>query len=316
MQKEMWCLMLQLSMSMWRDSMDVTVYAEDVWREKKLLCDKKVWDEVTELAANSGLNSVLIDLGNAVRYKSHPEIAIEGAWEPEYLKEELKRLRKMGLEPYPKLNFSSSHDAWLGQYGRMLSTDIYYNVCRDLIHEVIDLFDNPEFFHLGMDEENIMVQTDLEFACARQHGLIWRDLDFLTGCVREKGVRPWIWADYYWSHPETFLERVEKDVLVSPWHYRTFYAITGWPLPTDEASKMYIASFKELADNGYDVVSCGSNYYAFYNVDHVVRYARDNVVPEHNKGILIAPWLPITDRYKYALLDVVWLLKYAKEAHR
>ena len=62
-------------------------------------------------------------------------------------------LRALGIEPLPKLNFSTCHDAWLGPYSRMVSTPAYYDVCRDLIDEVAELFGGPRFFHLGMDEE-------------------------------------------------------------------------------------------------------------------------------------------------------------------
>jgi len=106
MEKNMWCLMLCLSYNMWEDSPT----RPSVSGRKfglTLECDKKVWDEVTELAAKEGCNSILIDVGDGVKYKSHPEIAVEGAWEPEYLREELNRLRGLGLTPYPKVNFSA-----------------------------------------------------------------------------------------------------------------------------------------------------------------------------------------------------------------
>jgi hypothetical protein len=45
------------------------------------------------------------------------------------------------------------HDAWLGSYARYVSTEPYYQVCADLIAEVMQLFDSPRLFHLGMDEE-------------------------------------------------------------------------------------------------------------------------------------------------------------------
>ena len=112
---------------------------------------------------------VLVDLGDAIKYESHPEIAVNNAWSTTKLKEELKKMRGMGLEPIPKLNFAAGHDAWLKKYSRMVSTDIYYGVCKDLIEEVSDLFDKPRLFHLGMDEENADDQRYLQLAVIRQH---------------------------------------------------------------------------------------------------------------------------------------------------
>lgn len=61
------------------------------------------------------------------------------------MRKEVERLRAMGFEVIPKLNFSTSHDVWLGDYSRMISTPTYYRVCRDLIEEVAEVF-KPKYF--------------------------------------------------------------------------------------------------------------------------------------------------------------------------
>ena len=79
------------------------------------------------------------------------------------MRDEVVRLREMGLEPIPKLNFSTCHDAWLGPYARMVSTPQYYQVVKDLIAETIEMFGNPRLFHLGMDEEALVHQRQFEY---------------------------------------------------------------------------------------------------------------------------------------------------------
>ena len=115
-----------------------------------------------------------------MRYESHPEIAVQDAWSTERLRKELARLRKLGLEPIPKLNFSTTHDAWLGVYSRQVSTPPYYKDCEDLIEEVIRLFDKPRLFHLGYDEETAGQQADKDYVVVRQHELWWRDFQFFV----------------------------------------------------------------------------------------------------------------------------------------
>ncbi|MCQ2411194.1 MAG: CTP synthase, partial [Elusimicrobiaceae bacterium] len=44
-------------------------------------------------------NLLLIDIGEAYRYPSHPGLAVPGAWSPEKMRTELKRLRELGIEP-------------------------------------------------------------------------------------------------------------------------------------------------------------------------------------------------------------------------
>ncbi|MBP5620508.1 MAG: hypothetical protein J6X44_00690, partial [Thermoguttaceae bacterium] len=139
-----WSVLLHLGRNMWGDT--PRAYTPPV---DKFTCDEKLWIELTEKSAASGLNMIVIDLGEAVKYQTHPELAVEGAWSVDQLRADLERMRKIGLEPIPKLNFSSCHDFWLGDYARMLSTPTYYKVCADLIKEVTELFDHPRFFHLG-----------------------------------------------------------------------------------------------------------------------------------------------------------------------
>ena len=91
--------------------------------------------------------------GEGVKYKSYPELAVKGTWSTKKLRKELKAIRKMGLEPIPKLNFSTAHDAWMGLYSLRVSAKPYYKICRDLIKDAVDIFDGPRFFHLGMDGE-------------------------------------------------------------------------------------------------------------------------------------------------------------------
>ena len=148
-----WGSLLHLSYNMWSDRDAPEWRLEHVSARPYLRFDETLWNDLLSQMADAGMNMVVIDLGDGVHYKSHPEIAVEGAWTPGKLREELAKIRQLGLEPIPKLNFSTCHDAWLGPYSRCVSTDTYYDVCRDLIAEVIDLFDQPRFFHLGMDEE-------------------------------------------------------------------------------------------------------------------------------------------------------------------
>jgi hypothetical protein len=61
----------------------------------------------------------------------------------------------MGIEAIPKLNFSTCHDGWLKEYGRMVSTDIYRKVVKEIIDDTCEVFGNPRYMHLGMDEETM-----------------------------------------------------------------------------------------------------------------------------------------------------------------
>lgn len=65
----------------------------------------------------------------------------------------------------------------------------------------------PLFFHLGMDEETAVHQRNHENMVVRQGELWWHDFYYLVDLVEKQNVRPWIWSDYAWDHPDLFFEK-------------------------------------------------------------------------------------------------------------
>ena len=270
-----WGVLLHLGHNMWGDS--PTAYTPPV---DHFTCDEKLWEELSEKASKTGLNMLVVDLGEAVQYKSHPEIAIKGAWTVERLREDLDRIRKLGLEPIPKLNFSGCHDFWLGQYSRMVSTPTYYKVCSDLIKEVSEIFDRPRFFHLGYDEESYVHQQTLDYVVIRQKELWKHDFLFFVEECEKNGTRPWVWADYGWDHPD-FLEWAPKSVVMSNWYYGKEF---------DPEKAPHVKFYLDLKEAGYDQIPTGSNWSNDENFDLTVKFGKENLDPEHLLGYLQTPW--------------------------
>ena len=132
----------------------------------------------------------------------------------------------------------------------MVSTPEYYKVCADLIAEVAEIFDKPRFFHLGYDEENYPVQRTYDYVVIRQGELWKRDFLFFVEQVEKAGSRPWIWADYYWDHPE-FLDWAPKSILMSNWYYGK-----DFNPETNKVAKAYI----DFDKAGFDQIPTGSNW--------------------------------------------------------
>lgn len=271
-----WGDMLNLGHNMWGDTDRAYTPCS-----KKLLCEDAMWEKITNEIAAAGLNLVLIDLGEGIQYQSHPELAIEGSWSIEKLRKELARLRAMGLEPIPKLNFSACHDVWLGEYSRMLSTPKYYEVCQDLIKEVCEIFDSPRFFHLGYDEETADHQRTYDYVVIRQGELWWHDFLFFVSTVEKQNVRPWIWSDFCWKHKEDFMKRMPKSVLQSNWYYGKEF---------DPSQSVYVQTYLDLAAAGFDQVPTGSNWSNDVNFGGTVEFCRKNIASDHLFGYLQTPW--------------------------
>lgn len=283
-----WGNLLHLSHNMWCDWNAPELKGNDAVYRPELRFDRGLWDDITKRMQQARMNLLIIDLGDGVKYESHPEIAVKGAWSTDELRGEIRRLRSLGLEPIPKLNFSTTHDAWLGKYSRCVSTDTYYAVCRDLIAEVIRLFDRPRFFHLGMDEEEYASQKNHEFVAIRQYDLWWRDFLFLVAQVEQGGSRPWIWSDYVWAHAEIFYQRMPKSVLQSNWYYEAKF----------DASDHRARAFLELDERGYDQVPCGSNYYNSKNFVMLAQECKQHLAPRRLLGFLQTSWKATLEKHR------------------
>lgn len=293
--KIIWGLLLHLGYNMWADRETPERDLAHITARPYLRFDESLWNDLLPAMVAAGVNMVVLDLGEGVRYKSHPELAVRGSWPPEKLHQELIKMRDLGLEPIPKLNFSTCHDAWLGPYARAISTEIYYQVCRDLIQEVIALFDGPRFFHLGMDEETYQHQQLYEYVVIRQFDLWWHDLFFYAEEVERAGVRPWVWSDYVWHHSEMFYKLMPRSILQSNWYYGSEFG-----LHVDRAK-----AYNELEAHGYDQVPTGSTWLKLDNLEKTVAYCREAVAPARLKGFLQTVWRPTLEDYRDRHLQAI-----------
>ncbi|MGI8908813.1 MAG: Tat pathway signal protein [Candidatus Sumerlaeaceae bacterium] len=297
--------LIHLSYNMWGDWKHPK--AGPYWQmQPQLRFDESLWNDLLKTMSKFKMNMVVLDVGDGIQFKSHPEIPVENAWSRDKLKEEMKKMRDMGLEPIPKLNFSACHDAWLKDYARMLSTPAYYKVCKDLIAETIEWFENPRFFHLGMDEEETIHQERFQFVCSRQYDLWWHDFHFLREQVEAAGVRPWIWGDYVWNHAEEFYKNMPKNVLQSNW-YR--HPVSG------PARSVYGAEFNmdipaattfiDVDKAGYDQVPTLSNWETPDNISATIQWCEQHCSPDRIKGYLLTPWKPTLESARDRHMDAL-----------
>jgi hypothetical protein len=282
-----WAQLIHLGFNMWADRDTRPGWnIEYTTAQPQVRCDEQLWDELMEHYAAVGINTVVIDLGEGVEYESHPELAVEGTWSKEKLAGKLARMRELGLTPIPKMNFSTAHDIWLGEYSRMISTSIYYKVVSDLIAEAIELFDNPPLFHLGMDEENWGNQKNYDICVIRQYDLWWHDVLFFVDQVEKAGSRAWVWSDYMWEFRDIYLERMPKSVMQSNWYY-------GYDFTSDLTG---VEAYLALEEHGYDQIPTGSNWTEPANFEKTVNYCTDNIATERLKGFMQSIWKPTLER--------------------
>ena len=287
-----WANLLQLGCNMWNDHDDVD------W----LRFDEDVWVRLTERMHDIGMNMLVIDVAEGLVYPSHPELAVKGSWTPEKMRKELARLRRMGIEPIPKLNFSATHDVWLKEYSRMLSTPTYHKVVADLVKDVCDVFDKPRFVHIGMDEEGELLQAKFRYAVTRREDVWFDDLKRIVSAVEWQGARAWMWADPSWNYPD-YYKNVSKKVVQSNWYYwkdvkdveakladPKFTTGTKRPDWAGQNHPAELKSFFDLEKAGYDQIPCATTWNSDENMELVIDFCMRRLDRARMKGFLLTPW--------------------------
>jgi hypothetical protein len=274
--------------------------------------EEPLWNEAIGRMSKKGVNMVVINLDDSILWDSHPEISLKNSWTPKRMHDELTKIRILGIEPIPMLNFSSTHDAWLGKYARMLSTQKYYEVCSDLINEAADLFDNPRFFHFGMDEETPRYQRHFDYIVVRQNELWWGDLYFYISEVIKRGIRPWIWSDYVWDKPEIFFKMMPKSVIQSNWYYQENFDLNQ----PDESNIKCIKAYIELEKEGYDQIPTGSNDQNNpKSIGNTVEFCRKNIDDKRLLGFLQTLWMPMIEKFRTPILEAIDLIGEARRKY-
>lgn len=305
--QRIWAILVHLSMSEWGTKYD------------KLLFDEDMWDYIVEESAKTGINTIVLDVGDGIVFGSHPEISCEGAWTRSKLRKELARCKEKNIALIPKLNFSTAHDIWLGEYHRKVSTAEYYRVCNDLIKEVYELFEHPEYIHIGMDEEHLRVMKKSKLITLRQGELYWHDIRFLMDCVEDTGAKVWMWADPLIDFTEGYREHIKPhEAVLSPWYYSAYKKEHWTYIPTaSQVTQIYYSEDKytslgiqyveedphlvnfrsvplTLMSEGYRYVPCCSALANDYNTEDLVEYYKNGAPDEQILGYITAPWKSTT----------------------
>ena len=313
-----WGALLHLGSNMWRDWVPGEKYPTSAQEEAQMVregkikftkshlycvrdymsADMAIWRRQVDCCKNEGLNTVFIDIGEAYSYPSHPELWVKGGLDFDAMRTELAYIRSLGLEPVPKLNFSTGHDQWLREYHYKTSTPEYYKVVGDLIRDVCEVFDGPRLFHIGYDEEIFAACSGRRLCVMRTGDLWWKDLLLCVKEVERNGSRAMLWSDGICGNKSEYLKRMPKSVLQVPWYYGKDFSAENlvWKsefekLQTWKIQRNLASALVEIAKAGYDVMPCTSNWSSDEAADAMLGFCKSGIDPERIKGFFTAPWL-------------------------
>ena len=167
-----------------------------------------------------GYNHILMEFEDKFPYECCPEIVHQGA----YTKAELAKFERKGLSVIPllqcagHLDYLLSHKkyAFLRDKGRTyqwdLSNEQAFELWRQMAEEILGVYPNAKYFHIGADEVELADEAEFE----RYLFHVERCVDYL----KAKGLQVLIWDDVFRKHDHPALDRLMPKVIVCVWQYR------------------------------------------------------------------------------------------------
>jgi len=263
---------------------------DPVWwlaKKKEKPFDVAVACELVDAMAEVGMNLLVVDCADGVKYKSHPELRRHYSVPMRDVKRLADHAHQRGIDVAPKLNFAKSgrnlHDMWMHPWSDHLrwtcSIEKYYQVAADCIAEVVTACRPKRFFHIGMDEDHF-----------RSHGQYVDAIKTLRKIVKRHRLRTVVWNDSC-HHRSESLAQVHADKCRAAEDL----------LPTDvvqvlwDYSRAHPSIVKRVAGKGFDVwVAPGRD------VGHLRAWRR--ATPD---GVLLTAWVKCDRVHRKRLLDLV-----------
>jgi hypothetical protein len=278
----------------------------------RALDQRSYYPRFIDFIADRGADTLLMhfsdDQGCALRFNTFPESASANAYTHDQMRELAAYAKSRGITLIPELA-SLGHTRYLthnnSRYAHLAETDEWFSslcpvspeareLVAALLDEVLGVFESP-IIHVGLDEVNLGKHPLTRKALQTQtEGQIFADyVCFLHARLTRSGRRMMMWGDYVVHNP-TIVPLIPRDILIANWQYD--------PDVTADATR-------QLADNGFDVVSCPAlishnqpiypgESFAYPNLSKMASY-RD--LSERVVGMITTIWTPT--RF---LSDTLW----------
>ncbi len=268
--------------------MHITHY-DDAWCKVK--ATEKPFDlnlglEIIDTMSEVGLNLLVIDCADGLKYESHPELSREYTIPMTHFEKLVNRAKEKDIEVVPKLNFSQTraywHNEWFRPHNKLFDNDEYWRVAFEIIDEIIQTCHPRRYFHIGMDEDHDRAYSQYVDAIIK-----------LRGGIEKRGLRTVIWNDSSYAHlgrmrvhAEKCLyaeERIPKDIVQVVWDYHS----------------MQPEVVRRIVRKGFEVWGAPGP-----NVEMVSKW-RNGILEHGGKGLLLTMWIPCDSSNRSKLLQFI-----------
>jgi hypothetical protein len=240
--------------------------------------------EAVDAMAEAGLNLLVVDCADGVRYDSHPELERHYSVPMDHLRRLVARAGERGIEVVPKLNYARSahhqHNHWFRPHNKLFDTDESWELAFELIDELIEVCAPPRFFHIGMDEDHDRSHAQYAEAIRTlRDGLAERDLR----AVMWKDEQTYAAAQVHAEKARAAEDHIPTDVVQVVWHYHTVLEDV----------------VERLKGKGFDVWGAPGQ-----DPDQV-RAWRDALIRRDAQGFLLTQWIPCVPANREKILGLI-----------
>ncbi|MDD3589385.1 MAG: family 20 glycosylhydrolase [Thermoguttaceae bacterium] len=225
-------------------------------------------------------------------------------------KSEVRRLvqfgKKLGVQLIPQINLFGHASGSRVSVGKHVTLDFYpeyeplfepdgwtwniYNpttkrILTECVLELYEVFDSPEFFHIGCDEAYSAGSSFLARRKGAYADVLAEWLIYFHDLLRERNCRMAMWHDML-IEPDNYqgyvtggnaktrglVDKLPKDILICDWQYGKPKEDEAWPTTSYFQSK------------GYDVISC-----PWRNLEGIKSLAQ-SAIQKNGFGILCTTW--------------------------
>ncbi len=240
---------------------------------------------IEKLFARYKYNHILMEAEQGVAWKSQPEIASSFAADPKDITSLVRFAKQHYMTVTPMIQ-SLGHGAWMFRYGKNLEIaedlnhlDVYcplnpktYEFIFSIMDEALEVFDHPEYLHIGHDEHDIAHPFPTHAECKKvgNENLYYMDTMHIYHHLKLKGVKMMMWTDIL--SEDSFVPLVDmlpRDIIMCDWIYRD--------LPE-------YASLDYYQDKGFQVLGC--SWFRGQNIARFSRYgAKSDIL-----GMMYTTW--------------------------
>jgi hypothetical protein len=261
---------------------------DPVWiakKDKEEPFDLDVGLRLIDAMAEAGMNVLMIDPKDGVRYATHPELSRPYSQDIGVLSKLAERAAGHGIEVAIKLNFSQSaahqHNHWFRPHHKLFDSPDYWKLAFEVIDELVGIVKPGRFFHIGMDEDH-----------DRSYRQYVEAIKTLHAGLSERRLRTLIWNDSacHWPTAEIHRDKslegerdLPRDVIQVLWDYG------NW----DPAAP------RRIREAGFDLWGAPGG------TPELVAQMRDRLLEIGGTGILLTHWTPCIPSQAEKLLQLI-----------